>query len=135
MSSGKIRNEDAASKLSLYQSTHQGIDRMRDNIGNKKRNFGHGGSLQRRYMEEWSEQARQTYANDSDCENSKNFYVQGMSTMHGSQWFQNQEGVKETMKNYEINNTENKGHSIGYYQPSSNNKLAYNGNIYISLII
>ena len=69
-------------------------------------------------MEEWSEQARQTYANDSDSESSKHFFVQGMSTVHGSQWFPNKDGLLESFKR---NHTQdgNKGHSIGYYQNSN----------------
>ena len=78
-------------------------------------------------MEEWSEQARQTYGNDSDSESSKHFLVQGMSTVHGSQWFQNQDALLDPLKR---TNTQGggKGHSIGYYQ-NTNKGLQNNGKL------
>ena len=56
-----------------------------DGSGIKKRYFGDNEPMRKRYLDEFSEHARQTYAHESDNEGMKNYYAKGMSTLHGSQ--------------------------------------------------
>jgi len=80
-----------------------------------------------RYMEEWSEQAKQTYAYESDGDFRKKYYSKGASGVHGSQCFQTPDGLIEVLKNHK-HQGENRGHSIGHNQNSADsNGLADSG--------
>jgi hypothetical protein len=50
----------------------------------KKRNLYNNGHPRKRYMEEFTEYAKQTYVNESDCDSNKNFMIQGTSTINGA---------------------------------------------------
>lgn len=122
----KIKSEETSNAFNLQnQSVHNFNGRI-EGSGFKKKYLADGEPWRKRYLDEWSEHAKQTYVHESDNE-GRHHYLKGMNTLHGSQCFQQENGLLEVLKKHK-HNGENRGHSIGYNQNSTDsNGLAGSG--------
>lgn len=126
----KVRNEDTPTQSNMYRQPQSRFSGVIEGSALKKRNMYSDVYSHNKYLDELPEHTKQTYVNESDCESNKNFFIKGTSTLHGSQCFQNQEGMKESFKRGK-NHDKIRGHSIGYNQNSNDsNGLATSGNKY-----
>lgn len=81
------------------------------------------------YGDEWADNSKQTYMVESENEGHKNFPNKGISTVHGSQWFSNQDGLLDILKKQKTH--ENRGHSIGYNQNSVDSNGLASGKVHL----
>lgn len=124
MNQEKLRSEETPSKANGYRSSQKQASGTE--LPQKRVRQFNNGTIKRKFFEDWLDHGRQTHANDSDCDNSQNFMVKGMATVHGSQHFPPQDGANE------VNQTQGsqKGHSIGYYH--GKNASEYNGKLQLT---
>lgn len=125
----KLRNDDTPTQSSIYKQAQGRFSGVIEGSALKKRNMYNDVYSHNKYLDELPEHTKHTHVNESDCDSNRNFFIQGTSTLHGSQWFQNQEALKESFKRGK-NHDKIRGHSIGYNQNSNDsNGLATSGNI------
>lgn len=85
-----------------------------------------------RYFEEWSEQAKNTYVNESDSDIGRS-NIKGTKGVHGSHCVQTSEGLLDALKLHKQKN-EQRGHSIGYNQNSVDSNVLTVGGKYVSYV-
>lgn len=93
----KLKGEERH-ELTMYANSQKVPSRFDGRIeGNalQQKNYYINDPWQRRYLDEFSEQAKKTFVNPDDRLTGQNGIINGFSTMHGSQSFKNAEALLE----------------------------------------